>query len=124
MLIKSTNACIRYCNFADVCQVLQRYQNSILGSAESDTSLVELASISIHSMAVNLFKLDESFHKNEYLASQQIDSATELGDKRLYFKPLPPFPSPFTLPEYSDPDQYPDGVGDLVGYWAEDRIFG
>lgn len=32
--------------------------------------------------------------------------------------------TPFSVFNYADPDQYPDGIADVVGYWAEDRIFG
>jgi hypothetical protein len=34
------------------------------------------------------------------------------------------FRSPFYHPEYEEEDQYPDGIADVVGYWAENRILG
>jgi hypothetical protein len=30
----------------------------------------------------------------------------------------------FCHPWYRDYDQYPEGIADCVGYWAEERIFG
>ena len=39
---------------------------------------------------------------------------------RLYFYPVTAFVHRF----YVDSDQYPRGVADVTGYWAEGRIFG
>ena len=35
-----------------------------------------------------------------------------------------PPPTYFSHKWYQDYDQYPDGVADGIGYWAESRIFG
>ena len=35
-----------------------------------------------------------------------------------------PWPTLFTHPQYFNHLQYPDGLADSVGYWAEDQIFG
>lgn len=35
-----------------------------------------------------------------------------------------PRPTVFNHPHYLDDDVYPEGVADIVGYWAEDRILG
>ncbi|KAG6355325.1 hypothetical protein INS49_003286 [Diaporthe citri] len=40
------------------------------------------------------------------------------------FYPDGKLPSLFFHKHYRDYDQYPDGVADIVGYWAETRIFG
>ena len=43
-----------------------------------------------------------------------------------YLRPLPRpcAPTPLLHLEYKDHDQYPQGVGDMVGYWAEIQVFG
>lgn len=35
-----------------------------------------------------------------------------------------PLPTLFTHPGFTAREQYPNGVADMVGYWAEDRILG
>ena len=35
---------------------------------------------------------------------------------------VPPGPTLFSHHAYLDDDVYPEGVADIVGYWAEDRI--
>lgn len=38
--------------------------------------------------------------------------------------PKGPAPTLFNHPWYLDHDQYPNGIADIVGYWAESRILG
>lgn len=38
--------------------------------------------------------------------------------------PPPPWETLFSHPYYVAQNQYPNGLADVVGYWAEDRIFG
>src|SRR6266566_4761851 len=37
---------------------------------------------------------------------------------------IPARPTLFNHPFYLDVDIYPEGIADVVGYWAEDRIMG
>lgn len=70
--------------------------------------------MAVHSIAAKLFGLDTSFHKedkwpnNEYYESNRFVR----------------WATPFSVVLYDEPDRYPDGIADVVGYWAEDRIFG
>lgn len=32
--------------------------------------------------------------------------------------------TPFIIAPYHNPEEFPDGIADIVGYWAEHRIFG
>lgn len=76
---------------------------------------LELAAVTIHNIAVELFKLvNGGFHKDIIWPSDE--AYREQNWSR--------FPTPFCLLHYSKPEQYPDGIADLAGYWAEDRIFG
>ncbi|KAG8162850.1 hypothetical protein KVR01_007328 [Diaporthe batatas] len=93
---------------------LQRYQDIPVGSRASKMPFLELIVATIHSIAAHLFKLaDGGFHKNAVWPS---DDAYE----QEYLAKRPP---PFSLLHYSK-QQYPDGMADMAGYWAEDRIFG
>lgn len=76
---------------------------------------VELVAVTIHNVAVELFKLvGGGFHKNTVWPSD------EAYRKQNWSR----WPTPFCLLHYSKPTQYPAGIADLTGYWAEDRIFG
>lgn len=66
-------------------------------------------------MAAELYKLvDGGFHKNTVWPSD------EAYQERRWSR----FSTPFCLLRYSKAEQYPEGAADMVGYWAEDRIFG
>lgn len=32
--------------------------------------------------------------------------------------------TPFTIAPYDNPEEFPKGLGDVIGYWAERQIFG
>ncbi|KAG8163372.1 hypothetical protein KVR01_006669 [Diaporthe batatas] len=94
---------------------LQQYQNTPIGSKASKMPFLELVAVTIHNIAVELFKLvNGGFHKDVIWPSD------EAYQERNWSR----WPTPFCLLHYSKPEQYPDGIADLAGYWAEDRIFG
>jgi hypothetical protein len=66
-----------------------------------------------------LFKANHRLHQGD------IDAVTNwrlpvVGD----MLDIPPGPTLFSHHAYLDDDVYPEGVADMVGYWAEDRILG
>lgn len=96
-------------------EVLERYQVKPAGSRESKLPFLELIAVAIHRIAVLLYN-QGSFHK-------ECDPTVE--ESRLCYSFRPHYyPTPFCLDQYSDPEQYPDGVADVAGYWAENWIFG
>ncbi|KAL6361371.1 hypothetical protein LRP88_04839 [Fusarium phalaenopsidis] len=83
--------------------------------------LIELMAVAVHQIAVILFNLGTSLHKD--------DGITEWAppkSNRLYWDHSPdgPLPTLFKHPWYVDYDQYLNGAADMAGYWAESRIFG
>lgn len=75
----------------------------------------------VHQIAAILFELDTSLHEDDNItewAPPESDS--------LYWKwhPNGPLPTLFHHNWYVNYDQYPRGVADMVGYWAEARILG
>lgn len=94
---------------------MHRFQNVAADSRASHLPLIELTARAIHRIAVLLFQLDDTYHKNESHVGERPADSTDI---------LPPFPTPFTLYSYEFVEQYPDGVADLAGYWCEDQIFG
>ncbi|KAI1868788.1 hypothetical protein JX265_006767 [Neoarthrinium moseri] len=103
---------------------LQAFQDQTLGSQPFHLRLFELLAVSCHQIAVFLFENGHSRHKKEYdkwRAEQE--SLKEAGDERYRWRHVPP-PVVFYHPEHVDYEQYPRGLSDVVGYWAEAKIFG
>jgi hypothetical protein len=110
-------------------KILRRFQFSPLNSSSFHLLLVELVAVAVHELAVLLYKVADTFHQGSNLARipRPRDEDEDSDDYALVLRALdkaPRFPTPFTIPSYSDPEQYPEGVAALPGYWAEDRIFG
>ncbi|KAH7233522.1 hypothetical protein BKA59DRAFT_428116 [Fusarium tricinctum] len=100
-------------------ETVKLYQNAEPGSKYLNTRLVELAAVSLHQIAVFLFRADHRLHQGD------IDAVTNwkmpLTETMV---DVAPGPTLFSHHAYLDDDIYPDGVADIVGYWAEDRILG
>ncbi|KAI1759777.1 hypothetical protein GGR53DRAFT_470995 [Hypoxylon sp. FL1150] len=102
-------------------QLLYAYQAASPGSRAFRMRLIELMAVAVHQIAVVLFQLDESLHKDDGITTW----APPKEDKVFWkFSPNGPLPTLFKHEWYTDYEQYPDGVADMVGYWAESRIFG
>ncbi len=83
--------------------------------------MIELVVVAVHQIAALLFELDTSVHKNDGV-TDWAPPESETVYWRLY--PRGPQPTLFHHDWYVDHDQYPRGVADMVGYWAESRILG
>lgn len=80
-----------------------------------------MIAVAIHQIAVYLYKLGLNLggHKDYFTWKPSKD------DTVFYqFYPDGKLPSLCFHKHYRDYDQYPDGVADIVGYWAETRVFG
>ncbi|KAK4106821.1 hypothetical protein N658DRAFT_563552 [Parathielavia hyrcaniae] len=87
----------------------------------SQTRLIEMIAVAVQQIAVILFELDTSLHKDDGI----VDWAPPKSDEWYWGRhPSGPLPTLFHHSWYQDYDQYPRGVADIVGYWAEDRILG
>ncbi|KAK4131103.1 hypothetical protein BT67DRAFT_445079 [Trichocladium antarcticum] len=99
-------------------QLLVDYESTPLDSPGFATRLIELVARSVHQMAVWLYKQDTNRHKDDALGTWRP------SEKYGRFYPAT-FPTTlFCHPWYRDYDQYPQGIADSVGYWAEARIIG
>jgi hypothetical protein len=80
--------------------------------------LIELVARAVHQFGVWLYQQDTNHHKNDELGLWRP------SETKLRFYPRT-YPSTLFCHEwYRDYDQYPEGIADCVGYWAEARIFG
>lgn len=84
-------------------------------------ALIEMVAIAVHQIAVILFQLDTSLHKDDGITNWQAPKSDEF-----YWELWPngPLPTLFQHPWYIDYEQYPNGAADMAGYWAESRILG
>ncbi|KAK4247304.1 hypothetical protein C7999DRAFT_14649 [Corynascus novoguineensis] len=109
--------------------VIRRYQNAAPGSREFKMRLVELVAAGIHQIAAILFQSDDKVHIKDHIETvhswKKKPVWMDMGcrEPTLFEYPDPPL-TLFCHYEYMDHQQYPYGLGDVAGYWAEDRILG
>lgn len=101
--------------------MLKAYGASPLGSRAFKLRLIEVIATVCHDLAALLHqKYDEGFHKGAHAWTiPPIPSVHQIAPLTLQ---LPP--TVFYHGGYIASDQYPRGVADVVGYWAEARLFG
>ncbi|KAF4998914.1 hypothetical protein FGRMN_2845 [Fusarium graminum] len=100
-------------------EAVKSYQKAKPASKSFNTRLVELVAVSLHQIAVLLFKADHRLHQGD------IDAVTNWKLPHIEGTiDVQPGPTLFSHHAYLDDDIYPEGVADIVGYWAEDRILG
>ena len=95
------------------------------GSRAFQTRLIELVARAVHAVAVWLYKTQSPLRpKDDRLLAWRpdTDGDKEVQDWYAYIGGFPP--TLFVHPWYRAYDQYPDGVADGVGYWAENQILG
>ena len=101
-----------------ISQLLHSYQTAVPGSRTFQTNLFELVARAIHDIAAWLFNQEHNLSPTDELVAWRPSEED---------KPFYPKGYPLTLfwhAWYHDYDQYPEGLADVVGYWAEARIFG
>lgn len=80
-----------------------------------------MVAIAIHQIAVDLYKLDLDLGNHKDLVTWAAPTSLQ-GFYSIY--PSGQLPTLFMHNNYVDFEQYPNGVADIVGYWAEAQIFG
>jgi hypothetical protein len=86
---------------------------------------LELCVIACHNIAIYLYQLDDGVHKHTEWAEWRAEKLASLpenatGQDRTKCGP----PTPFYANWYMKAERYHNGLADVVGYWAELRIFG
>ena len=85
--------------------------------------LIELVVVACHQIGAYLFELDDGAHKHEIHRSW-FEKAREAEPHAEHPRSYVLSPVAFWHRNYLCYDQYPRGIADIVGYWAEARIFG
>ncbi|KAK5656054.1 hypothetical protein OQA88_5193 [Cercophora sp. LCS_1] len=105
-------------------KVINAFQHAVPGTKMFNTRLIELVAVALHQFGVLLHQLEFRMHKGD------IDSITNWTMPKPDYEddddwePSKPLPTIFNHPFYVSSEIYPEGVADMVGYWAEDRILG
>lgn len=85
--------------------------------------LIEFLAVAIHDIAAMLWSLDDGPHKHAELEDWRTSRLESETQDKVELANLPPH-TWFWHNQYKDYDQYPKGIADIVGYWAETQIFG
>jgi hypothetical protein len=83
--------------------------------------LIELVAVSIHQIAIILYKLNFDLGKHHDWAAWVAQTSDTIF-YRMY--PVGKLPTLFFHHQYRNDKQYPQGPADIVGYWAESQVFG
>ncbi|CAJ2511803.1 Uu.00g074280.m01.CDS01 [Anthostomella pinea] len=96
------------------------------GSREFNLRLVEMVVVSVHQIGVLLFQEGDKMHQGDIdsVMSWVREPEKDDGYLGIHFVPkhFPAHPTLFVHYEYLDFDQYPAGLADVAGYWAEDLV--
>lgn len=98
--------------------MLRAFAEAAVGSRSFHLRLLELLAVSCHQIAVYLYQLDGVYHTHSDY-EKWIHLPRDMGRWDSYR-----YPTAFCHTFYTAVEQYPNGVADVVGYWAEARIFG
>lgn len=80
-----------------------------------------MVAVAIHELAVWLHKLSD-LKQHEHWKSWKPPNRHIPGPS--YWAEPKPYPTLFVHLYFKEHTQYPEGISDMVGYWAENRILG
>ncbi|CEI61018.1 unnamed protein product [Fusarium venenatum] len=127
--LEQTRICERFLEKARrMCATLDPYNmqfdghDANMGSKEYNIRLVELTLVACHQIVAYFFNLDDRAHNHQlyqnWAQQRRMEQTLTLEVRDI----IPP--SAFLHTSYTYFHQYPQGLADVVGYWAEGRIFG
>ncbi|CZR47730.1 uncharacterized protein FPRO_13397 [Fusarium proliferatum ET1] len=102
---------------------LNAYQNAKPSSRSFQLRLIEMIACALHQIGVRLSQV-EKVHDPATTAGHDIESTIKWERPPDNLCRFPPKPTMFIATQFTAYDRYPNGVHDMVGYWAENRILG
>lgn len=109
--------------FANILEKLNAYQNAKPSSRSFQLRLIEMIACALHQIGVRLSQV-EKVHDPATTAGHDIESTIKWERPPDNLCRFPPKPTMFIATQFTAYDRYPNGVHDMVGYWAENRILG
>ncbi|AEO58342.1 hypothetical protein MYCTH_80161 [Thermothelomyces thermophilus ATCC 42464] len=101
-------------------KLLHSYVTAAIGSLAFKMRLLEMVAVAVHQLAVMLHKLGDLGVHDEW--------KTWKPPNRYIGPDYCPDPEPFATLffhfDFTGHEHYPEGIADMVGYWAENRILG
>ncbi|KAK0752992.1 hypothetical protein B0T18DRAFT_314652 [Schizothecium vesticola] len=104
-------------------RVVNAFQRAAPGTKKFNTRLIEMVAVALHQFGVLLHQLGFRMHRGdiECVTNWTAPKPSVAEDD---WEPIPPPPTLFYNAFYGDWEIYPEGVADMIGYWAECRILG
>ncbi|PGH28549.1 hypothetical protein GX50_08710 [[Emmonsia] crescens] len=104
--------------------IVQAYQNASRGSKEFNLRLMEILAILCHEIAVYLYNMYDGGLRKPDSAEVYHRMPKPTLTLKIPLAPVRLKPAELFHSYYQDWQQYPHGKADIVGYWAEYRLFG
>ncbi|KAI0968665.1 hypothetical protein F4678DRAFT_481866 [Xylaria arbuscula] len=104
--------------------LLQAYQSAPIPSRAFKLRLIEMAAVTLHQIGVWLFQLNLRMHDPATTRDSDIETITKWEPDDYPFFRIAPFATLFNHINFRASTQYPDGLADVAGYWAENRVLG
>ncbi|KAH7486446.1 hypothetical protein FOMA001_g5154 [Fusarium oxysporum f. sp. matthiolae] len=105
-------------------KTIKAFEDALTGSEQFSLRLIELVAVACHEIGAHLFDLDDGAHKHkvyeEWRQTVLEEKERRVESQRYYDPP----PIAFCHRAYRYPEQYPKGLADVAGYWAESKILG
>ncbi|EXK44450.1 hypothetical protein FOXG_04052 [Fusarium oxysporum f. sp. lycopersici 4287] len=105
-------------------KTIKAFEDALPGSEQFSLRLIELVAVACHEIGAHLFDLDDGAHKHkvyeEWRQTVLEEKERRVESQRYYDPP----PIAFCHRAYRYPEQYPKGLADVAGYWAESKILG
>ncbi|KAK3360753.1 hypothetical protein B0T25DRAFT_588984 [Lasiosphaeria hispida] len=102
-------------------ELLSAFQRMSPNMQKFELRLLEMLADACHQIASYLYSLDNGVHKHSLYYTWRDFAEPASPDPRLLVYRAP---TPFYHLSYQDFNQYPNGISDVVGYWAEAKIIG
>ncbi|KAK0384085.1 hypothetical protein NLU13_8174 [Sarocladium strictum] len=105
-------------------EVLQAFGSSERSSRTFSLRLLEMTTSALHNIAVHLFQLKTELHDPSTTDGLGPEAVTLWEREPDEWARIEPHATLFVQTHFLAYEKYPDGIADMVGYWAEDRITG
>lgn len=106
-----------------IVQVLEQFQQTEHDSHQFNLRLIETTAVAIHEISVSLFRNKAKSHDEDEIsrvALWQTPFTVLHSDGRLeVLHHPPPRPTLFNHYRYNNHENYPEGLAETSGYWAE-----
>ncbi|KAK4033968.1 hypothetical protein C8A01DRAFT_19160 [Parachaetomium inaequale] len=107
-------------------RLLHAYSAESVGSRAFQLRLIEMVAVAVHELAVLLYNMGDMQQHNDWKTWKppKRHYQCQPSDPEWQWPELQPYLTLFFHFAFLEHEQYPEGVADIVGYWAENRILG